>query len=49
MCLLMSTVSYLCPNMINFDAVYFSECRSEEVTVIIKFLLMLSVVRLNNP
>ena len=25
------TVAYLCPKMINFDMVDFSECRSEEV------------------
>ena len=24
-------MAYLCPNMINYDAVDFSECRSEEV------------------
>ena len=38
MCLL-RTILYLCPNMIHFDAVDFSECRSEEVM----FLLTLSV------
>ena len=31
MCLIRITVANLCPNMINFDAYNFSECRSEEV------------------
>ena len=31
MCLIRITIDNLCPNMINFDAVDFSECRSEEV------------------
>ena len=35
------TLANLCPNMINFDMVDFSKCRSEEVM----FLLMLSVCR----
>ena len=39
MCLLRNIIAYMCPKMINFDAVDFSECRSEEVM----FLLMLSV------
>ena len=40
MCLLKSTLAYqMCPNMINFDVVDFSEFRSEEVM----FLLKLSV------
>ena len=37
--LLRSIKAYLCPNIINFDSVDFSECRPEEVM----FLLMLSV------
>ena len=42
MSLLMSTITkaYLCPNMINFDGVDFSEYRSE---VVVRFFLMLSV------
>ena len=39
MSLIRSIKAYLCPNVINFDGVDFSECRSEEVM----FLLMLSV------
>ena len=39
MCLLRITLASLCPNMIHFDEVDFSECRSEEVM----FLLTLSV------
>ena len=35
-------IAYLCPNMINFDALDFSACRSEEVIL----LLMLSVINL---
>ena len=31
MCLIRSIKAYLCVNMINFDAVDFSECRFEEV------------------
>ena len=31
MCLVRSTIAKLCPNMIHFDALDFSECRSEEV------------------
>ena len=31
MCLLTSTIAKLCPCMIHFDALDFSECRSEEV------------------
>ena len=27
-----STIAYLCPNIIYFDAVDFTECRSEEVS-----------------
>ena len=38
MCFIRRTKAYPCPNMINFDAVDFSECRSD------MFLLMLSVV-----
>ena len=37
MCLLRSTISYLCPNRIHFDAVDFSECRSE---LVIRFFLV---------
>ena len=40
--LLRSIKASLCPNMINFDAVDFSEHRPEEV--IYKFLLTLSVL-----
>ena len=39
----MSIKAYLCPNMINFDVVNFSERRSEEVM----FLLTLSVLRIS--
>ena len=31
MCFIRRTIAYLCLNMINFHAVDFSECRSEEV------------------
>ena len=31
MCFMRKTIAYLCLNMINFDAVDFSERRSEEV------------------
>ena len=41
MCLSKMTLANLCQNMIHFDAVDFSECRSEEVM----FLLTLSVSR----
>ena len=41
-CLIRSIKAYLCPNMINFTALDFSERRSEEV--IYKFLLTSSVV-----
>ena len=40
MCVIRRIIAYLCLNMINFDAVDFSERRSEEVM----FLLTLSVV-----
>ena len=40
MCFIRKTIAYLCLNMINFDAVDFSECRSEEVM----FHLMLCVL-----
>ena len=45
MCLIRSrpTVVYQYPNMINFDAVDFSECRSEEVISVFFYILMLSV------
>ena len=39
MCLIRITIANLCPNMLHFDALDFSEFLSEEV----KFLLMLSV------
>ena len=39
MCLVRSTIAKLCPNVIHFDALDFSECRSEKVM----FLLTLSV------
>ena len=32
MCLMRSTITNLCPKLINFDALDFSECHSEEVT-----------------
>ena len=44
MCLVRSSIAKLCPNMIHFDALDFSECRSEEVM----FLLMLSVLTLTS-
>ena len=28
MCFMMRTIAYMCPNMIDFDVVDFSECRS---------------------
>ena len=31
MCLVRSIIAKLCPNMIHFDALEFSECRSEKV------------------
>ena len=40
MWLIWTTTTNLCPNMIKFDVVDFSECRSEEVM----FLLMVSVL-----
>ena len=42
MFLLKSSKAYLCPNMIKFNGIHFSERRSEED----KFLLTLSVVGL---
>ena len=42
MCFMRRIVAYLCPNMINFDGVDFSERRSEEVM----FLLTLGVYKL---
>ena len=36
MCILRSTMAYLCPNMFNFDVVDFSECRSEEIISFLK-------------
>ena len=41
MCLIRRTIAYLCPNMINFDVVDFSECRSE----VVMFLMTLGVHR----
>ena len=44
MCITRSDIAYLCPNMIHFDEVDFSECHSEEV---FKFLLTLRVFKNN--
>ena len=38
-----TTIAKLCPNMVHFDALDFSECHSEEVM----FLLTLSVLSMN--
>ena len=41
MCLIGSIKAYLCPNMINFNALDFSEHRSEEVIILLTFSVVL--------